>query len=147
MGSYMERTTTSVIVRHPGGNGEDAHLEAVIDESADENIITWKRWRQLEDLLQLESKPLASSKVVVDSQGVSYTVQSQVSMSIKQRGARCSSSLRDYVAESENVRIAGRYDILLAKSWKEKFAPDGQNGNKIYSAAPSQLKGFGSKRQ
>lgn len=98
-------------------------------------------------MLQLEAKPLLSNKVVADSQGVLYTLKRQATMSIKLPNARCSSSLRVYVAEGDNLRIAGRYDILLAKSWKEKFAPVGQGGREIHRAAPSLLKGVGSKRE
>ncbi|KAL4908383.1 hypothetical protein BDW74DRAFT_100231 [Aspergillus multicolor] len=132
-------TTVTVIACNPTGNGDDATLNAIIDDTIAENTISGKRLEQILNVLQVGTIPLNTDKILYDSYGSSYIARNKVLLLMKPRGGRQTEQLYVYVAETENVQIAGRYDIILARSWRDKFAVDGQDGRRTYSAAPTEL--------
>ncbi|RDW65828.1 uncharacterized protein DSM5745_09567 [Aspergillus mulundensis] len=97
-----------------------------------------KRLEQLLNVLQVATIPLNADKILYDSYGSSYTARSKVVLLMKPRDGRKTELLHVYVAETENAHITGRHEIILARSWREKFPVDDQDGRRT-SAAPTEL--------
>ncbi|KAL2831695.1 hypothetical protein BDW59DRAFT_157661 [Aspergillus cavernicola] len=132
----QERTAVITTVSNPTGQGENATLNAIIDETIVENAISQKRLDQLRDALQVIPSDLGREKSLKDSRGVSYTARSRVRLLAMPRDGHRSDPFDFYIVESQDMHITGRYDILLAKGWTDKFPA---NDPRTYSAAPTEL--------
>ncbi|KAL4913782.1 hypothetical protein BDW62DRAFT_205247 [Aspergillus aurantiobrunneus] len=133
------QTTVKTTASNPKGHMRNAYLDAIVDDTIEENIIPRKCLEQLQGALQLTTSPLGFDKTLHDSHGASYMTQNKVLLLIKPCDGPRTEKLWFYVAESTNTHVAGGYDIILAKSWKQKFGLDDQEG-KVYPAAPTELR-------
>ncbi|KAL4994749.1 hypothetical protein BDV10DRAFT_144843 [Aspergillus recurvatus] len=103
-----------------------------------ENIISGKRLEQLQHALQVATLSLDSDMILYDSHGSSYIARSKVCLLMKPHDGRQTELLYVYVADTENMHITGRHDIILARSWRDKF-PEDEDEGRTYSAAPTEL--------
>ncbi|KAL4867946.1 hypothetical protein BDV12DRAFT_110178 [Aspergillus spectabilis] len=135
--SPQARTIVDINLRHESGRGEEESLRAPIDDDLDGNIIRGAYFEQLQQFLKLERIPLHSPTVLRDSHGVSYTLQSKVELFIGQTDEPRTDTSSFYILENEDTPLAGGYQVLLARGWKEKFRLPRDDGKKTLSAAPS----------
>ncbi|OJI95870.1 hypothetical protein ASPVEDRAFT_35177 [Aspergillus versicolor CBS 583.65] len=126
----MEGTTTVITVSNHTGVGRNETFNAVIDKTISANAISQKRLNDLCEKLQVTPSELGRDKTFVDSYGVVYTARSKVRLLARPRGGRHTSVFDFYVVDT------GRYDVLLARGWMDKF-PTKHPGEHI--AAPTEL--------
>ncbi|KAL4747205.1 hypothetical protein BDW72DRAFT_183219 [Aspergillus terricola var. indicus] len=133
----MTRATITTYASNPKGYGDNVTLRGILDETIEENLISRKRFEQLQDRLKVYAKPLGFAKTLQDSCNESYEAQSKVCLLVRPSDGTRTEAFWFYIAETENTLFAGGHDIILSKSWEKKFPMDAQDGVKIYRAAPT----------
>ncbi|KAL4780594.1 hypothetical protein BJX76DRAFT_39582 [Aspergillus varians] len=133
----MAPTTVLITAVDPRGHGHNTTLKAVFDDRIGENIIPRKCLEQLQGRLPLDLTRLHSDKTLSDSGGISYTAQEKVRLLIKLPEGAVTEDLCFYITESEDGHVAGRHDIMLMGSLKQKLRLDYEEDQGYYSAAPT----------
>ncbi|KAL5337870.1 hypothetical protein BJX70DRAFT_367935 [Aspergillus crustosus] len=131
----MAQSSLLTIVSDSSGVGQNANLNAIIDETIAEHIMTRRHFEGLYKRLEWRSSTQPTDKELQDSYGVSYTAKSKVSLFIRPRTGGRSETFVFYLVESATLTP----DILIAKKGAALFPASGQDAKKVYPVAPSEL--------